>query len=224
MIEFKEVSLSFDNNPILKEINLTLSESRIGIIGCNGGGKSSMIRLINALLLPTSGEVWVDDLLTKKNKKQVRQQVGFVFQNPDNQIVMPTVAEDFAFGLKNQGMDKSTRFATTELILKRYGLWEFRDHPAYLLSGGQKQLLAIAGVIAMQPKYIIFDEPTTLLDLRNKRLIEKTIQTLEQSAIVVSHDLQFLAHFDRIIVLDEGQVKYDGKPKEALAFYEALMT
>lgn len=223
MIEFKQVNLFFDNRQILKDINVTFNESRIGIVGCNGGGKSSFIRLINGLLMPTTGEVWVDEHSTVKSKKKVRSQVGFVFQNPDNQIVMPTVAEDFAFGLKNQGVDKIRIAEQTEVMLKRYGLWALKDHPAYLLSGGQKQLLAIAGVLAMQPKYIVFDEPTTLLDLRNKRQIHKMINQLDQSVIVVSHDLELLQDFERIIVLDEGEIKFDGQAKVALAFYEALM-
>lgn len=223
MIEFKNVSLSFNERTILNNINTQLTESRIGIVGSNGGGKSSFVRLINALLLPTTGSVYVEGNLTVQDKKQVRRDVGFVFQNPDHQIVMPTVFEDFCFGLKNQHLPKETIQAYAEYYLQRLGLWDLKDNPATCLSGGQKQLLAIAGVLAMQPKYIVFDEPTTLLDLRNRRMIKQILAELSQKLIVVSHDLDLLADFDRILVLDSGCIKFDGQPTEAIAFYEALM-
>ncbi|MFC0180498.1 energy-coupling factor ABC transporter ATP-binding protein [Thorsellia kenyensis] len=223
MIQFNQVSLTLSGKPILKPFDLSIDQARVGIIGSNGGGKSSLVRLINGLLLPTEGEVLVDGFDTCKARKTVRQKVGFVFQNPDNQIVMPTVGEDFAFGLKNKGLSKDEIASLCEEFLTQYGLWEFKDSPAHLLSGGQKQLLAILGVLATKPEYIVFDEPTTLLDLRNRKKIAQLIDSLSIKVIMITHDLVLLNNFQRVLVLDEGVIKVDSSPKEAIKFYEDLM-
>lgn len=189
MLELQGVSHAFAERQVLNNINLQLSEKRIGIVGSNGCGKSTFARLLNGLLLPKQGEVLVDGLNTRQHGKAVRRKVGFVFQNPDNQIVFPLVEEDLAFGMKNLGLSKTTIRERIDAALARYDMQDLRQHPAHRLSGGQKQLLAISGVLVMEPQYIVFDEPTTLLDLRNKRRIADAIAGLEQTAIVVSHDL-----------------------------------
>lgn len=219
MIEINDVSVSYDGLSVLRNINLTLSEQRIAIVGSNGSGKSSFARLLNGLQLPTGGTVVVDGLDTRKDGKQVRKKVGFVFQNPDNQIVFPVVDEDLAFGLKNLKLPKQLVEQKVTEALSRYDLLPFRKHPSHHLSGGQKQLIAISGVLAMEPAYVVMDEPTTLLDLRNKRRIAAVIDALEQTAIVVSHDLDFLRGFDRVIALDDGGVVIDDSPSSALARY-----
>ena len=223
MIELSNVSVSFGDKPVLSELNLTLTERRIGIIGSNGSGKSTFARLLNGLLLPEVGKVSVDGKDTAKDAKAVRKSVGFVFQNPDNQIVFPLVEEDVAFGLKNLGFDKTEITAKTEEVLKRYGLWEQRSQAALTLSGGQKQLLAISGVLVMAPQYIVFDEPTTLLDLRNKLRIQRAIRELEQTAIVVTHDLDIIADFDRVIAFADGKILVDDVPEVAIAVYKEAM-
>lgn len=224
MIELKEVSHAYGDRKVLKNINLQLTEKRIGIVGSNGCGKSTFVRLLNGLLLPSQGDVLIDGLNTRQQGKAVRRKVGFVFQNPDNQIVFPVVEEDLAFGMKNLGLDKATIRERTETALARYDMQDLRQHPAHLLSGGQKQLLAISGVLVMEPEYIVFDEPTTLLDLRNKRRIAAAIAELDQTAIVVSHDLEFLQDFDRVLVFERGEVAVDDVPAVALKEYIRMMS
>ncbi|MFE2998338.1 energy-coupling factor ABC transporter ATP-binding protein [Nocardia sp. NPDC059246] len=222
MIELDGVSHRFGERAVLRDLDLRLSENRIAVIGSNGSGKSTFARLLNGLQVPTDGRVRVDGLDTRKQGRAVRKLVGFVFQDPDVQIVMPTVAEDLAFGLKHHGVAKSEIPDRVGATLAEYGLTEFRDHPAHLLSGGQKQLLAIAAVLSVGPKYVVFDEPTTLLDLRNTRRISRLLHELPQQLIVVSHDLDLLADFDRVLVFDEGRIAADGPPGECIAHYVAM--
>ena len=224
MIEIDNVTLSYGDRTVLRDISLSFDEKRIAIIGANGSGKSSFARLLNGLVLPTEGEVRVDGLNTKADGKDVRRKVGFVFQNPDNQIVFPVVEEDLAFGMKNLGFSKDEIASKTDEILKRYDMTDLREHPAHLLSGGQKQLLAISGVLVMEPTYVVLDEPTTLLDLRNKRRITRAIDALEQTVILASHDLDLLQDFDRVIVFDEGRVIADDVPAQAIPFYVERMS
>ena len=224
MLELKEVSHAYGERTVLDNITLQLTEKRIGIVGSNGCGKSTFVRLLNGLLLPSQGEVLVDGLNTRQHGKAVRRKVGFVFQNPDNQIVFPVVEEDLAFGMKNLGLPKAVIRERSEAALARYDMQAFRQHPAHLLSGGQKQLLAISGVLVMEPEYIVFDEPTTLLDLRNKRRIAQAIADLEQTAIVVSHDLEFLQDFERVLVFEQGRVVIDDVPAVALKAYVRMMS
>ncbi|MCF1503064.1 energy-coupling factor ABC transporter ATP-binding protein [Afifella sp. H1R] len=222
-IEIRAVHQRFETFEALKGIDLTLNEKRIGIVGSNGSGKSTFARLLNGLLIPTSGQVLVDGLDTAKSGKAVRRKVGFVFQNPDNQIVFPIVEEDVAFGLKGLKLPAAQRGALVEEVLDRYGLGPFRSHPSHTLSGGQKQLLALAGVLITRPDCVVFDEPTTLLDLRNARRVAKVIDEMEETVIVVTHDLPLLQSFDRVIVFDQGRVIADDEPNSALARYVERM-
>lgn len=223
MIQLTNVSLAFGDHPVLHDISLTLTERRIAVIGANGSGKSSFARLLNGLALPTSGTVAIDGFDTAKKGKDVRARVGFVFQNPDNQIVFPVVEEDLAFGMKNLGLDKATIDARITEILARYDMTDMREHPAHLLSGGQKQLLAISGVLVMAPQYIVLDEPTTLLDLRNKRRVTRALNALDQTLIHVTHDLDQITDYDRVVVIDEGRVFADDVPSKAIPAYTELM-
>lgn len=219
MIEIKSVTLAYQDRVVLRDLSLGISERRIAIVGANGSGKSSFARLLNGLTLPTTGDVLVDGQNTRSHGKDIRQNVGFVFQNPDNQIVFPVVEEDLAFGMKNLGFPKDVITRKTDEILARYDMSDLREHPAHLLSGGQKQLLAISGVLVMEPDYIVLDEPTTLLDLRNKRRVTEVIHALEQTVILASHDLELLHDFDRVIVFDEGRIVADDVPAKAIPFY-----
>jgi biotin transport system ATP-binding protein len=223
-IELVGVRHAFGERTVLDGLDLRLTEQRVGVIGSNGSGKSTLARLLNGLILPTAGRVSVDGLDTRDAVHRVRRRVGFVFQDPDAQIVHPTVAEDVAFGLENQGLPPAERAERVAEILDRYGLAGHADHPAHLLSGGQKQLLAIAGVLVMRPARVIFDEPTTLLDLANRRGVTRVIEELEQDVVVVTHDLDLLPGFDRVLVIEDGQVVADGAPGETVAWYVARMT
>ena len=222
-IELRDVEHAYGDRVVLAGLSLTLGERRVGVIGANGSGKSTFARLLNGLVVPTSGTVRVDGLDTRTDVRAVRRRVGFVFQDPDAQIVHPTVAEDLAFGPRNQGLPDEEIDRRVEEMLDRYGLAGHRDHPAHLLSGGQKQLLAIAGVLAMRPQRIVFDEPTTLLDLSNTRKVGRVIEELEQDVVVVTHHLELLSGFDRVLVVEDGRVVADGAPGETLPWYVARM-
>jgi biotin transport system ATP-binding protein len=223
MIQLQAVHHHFGERPVLQGLDLTLSERRVAVVGGNGSGKSTFARLLNGLLVPERGRVFVDGLDTRKDARAIRRKVGFVFQNPDNQIVLPTVEEDVAFGLKNLRLGPADISERVTAILRRYGLEDFRHHPAHQLSGGQKQLLALSSVLVMEPSYVVFDEPTTLLDLRNKRRFAQAIHDMPQTAIVVSHDLELLRDFDRVLVFDGGRVVLDDVPSVALDSYVRMM-
>lgn len=222
-IELRGVGHAYGERTVLADLDLRLTEHRIGIVGANGSGKSTFARLLNGLVLPSAGSVLVDGLDTRTHLREVRRRVGFVFQDPDAQIVHPTVAEDVAYGLENQGVPPAERAERVAEVLDRYGLAGHADHPAHLLSGGQKQLLAIAGVLVMRPARIVFDEPTTLLDLLNARRVARVIAELPQSVVVVTHDLELLEGFDRVLVTDAGRVVEDGPADASLAAYRKLM-
>lgn len=223
MIRFENVSVQFDQRRVLENIDLALGEKRIGIIGANGSGKSTFVRLLNGLQTATSGRVLVDDLDPAKDGRKVRRHVGFVFQNPDNQIVYPVVEEDLAFGLKALKLPRDEINRRIDEILGRYDLSDFKTHPSHLLSGGQKQLLAISGVLVMAPRYVVFDEPTTLLDLRNRNRVERAIADLDQTVITVSHDLDLIADYDRVLVIENGRIAVDDRPAIAIARYREMM-
>ncbi len=222
-VEFHRVGVSYDETLILDNINLTLTEQRIGIIGENGGGKSTLTRLINGLGEPTTGTVAVDGLNVAEHGKEIRQKVGFVFSDAENQIVMPQVRDDVAFSLRRFKLPKAERNQRADAALNRFGLADRAEQSPHTLSGGQKQLLALAAVLVIDPVLIIADEPTTLLDLRNRDRIKREFAKLEQQLIVVTHDLEFLSDFDRVICIDDHHVAADGTPDEVISFYRDLM-
>ena len=222
-IVFDGVSHSFGERSVLRDLNLTLTERRIGIVGANGSGKSTLVRLINGLITPDAGTVTVDGLLVAKNAREVRRRVGFIFTNPDNQIVMPTVEEDVAFSLRKRGLNTAEIAGRTQAALDRFGLAAHATHPAHRLSGGQKQLLALAAVLVGEPKVVVADEPTTLLDARNSRRIAELFRSMTQQVIVVTHQLDLLEDFDRVICVEDGAVVADGAPAVAIDAYRALL-
>ena len=223
MIDVSNVSHRFGDHRVLKAVTASIREHRVGVIGANGSGKSTFARLLNGLLIPDEGTVTVDGIDTRKDAKAVRRRVGFVFQNPDNQIVFPIVEEDVAFGLKNLKLPKDEIARRVDTVLDRYRLDHLRDRPTHLLSGGEKQMLAISAVLVMEPRYVVLDEPMTLLDLRNKELIIEIIREIAQPVVLVTHDLDHLRDFDRVIVFDEGGVTADGLPDAAIREYLRAM-
>lgn len=223
MIKIENVSVAFDHFYTLKGINVTLHEKRIGIIGSNGSGKSTFAKLINGLQLPSEGKVEIDHLSTCKNGKAIRRNVGFIFQNPDHQIIFPIVEDDIAFGLKNIGYSKEQVHQSIHDLLTTYGLGHLRYSKSHLLSGGEKQLLAILSVLVMAPTYIVLDEPTTLLDLKSKKKIVQVIDQLPQTILMVTHDLDLLADFDRVLVFERGCLVADGHPSAAIKAYQKLV-
>ena len=222
-IDFRNVSVTFDETTVLKDISLSLNEQRIGIIGANGGGKSTLVRLINGLGEPSRGEVLVDNVDVAKHGKEIRRQVGFVFSDAENQIVMPHVRDDVEFSLRRLKLSREERTARVDAVLERFGLTPLAEQSPHTLSGGQKQLLALAAVLVMEPTVIIADEPTTLLDLRNRDRIRREFAQLEQQLIVVTHDLDFISDFDRVLCIDNHHVVADGPPAKVISFYTELM-
>lgn len=219
LIEFKNVSVERDSRLVLRGVHLSLTERRIGILGPNGSGKSSFIRLLNGLLLPKEGQVLVQGLDTRRDVSRIRSKIGFVFQNPDNQIVFPVVSEDIDFGLKRRESNPELRAALARQTLEQVGVSHLYDRLVHTLSGGERQLVALAAVLATQPEILVFDEPTTQLDLRLRNRFERHMQALEQPAIVVSHDLDLLRSMDRVLVLQDGLVVFDSTPNEAIGWY-----
>lgn len=222
-IVFDHVSHDFGSERVVDDVSLVLREHRIGIVGANGSGKSTIARMINGLVTPTSGRVSVGGLDLARHAREVRRAVGFVFTNADNQIVMPTVREDVAFTLRRHKLDRADAAARVDATLERFGLIELADRPAHRLSGGQKQLLALAAVLVAEPSVIVADEPTTLLDARNARLVGEHFAELPQQLIVVSHHLELLEGFDRVVVMEAGRVVADDRPGPALDAYRALI-
>ena len=222
MISLTGVAAERGGRRVLSDLDLTLTERRIAIVGANGSGKSTFARLLNGLVVPSEGSVTVDGLDTRSSGKEVRRLVGFVFQNPDNQIVYPTIAEDIAFGLKGRGLDKPAVAARVAATLDRFGLTGMDDRLAHELSGGERQMLALAGVMAMAPRWLVMDEPTTLLDLRNTRRVMDAVAALEQHVVFVTHDLDLIAGFDRVLVFEAGRLVADAAPAEAVAAYRAI--
>lgn len=206
---------------MLRDITVDLVEPRIGIVGGNGSGKSTFARMLNGLVVPTQGSVRVDGLDTRRDARAIRRRVGFCFTDPDAQVVLPTVAEDVAFGLRRHGLSRSRIQDRVSDVLARYGLSEHADQPTHLLSGGQKQLLALAGVLVTEPDILVCDEPTTLLDLRNARMVADVLRALPQQVLVVSHQLDLLSDFDRVLVFERGEILCDDEPDAALTAYRA---
>ncbi len=195
----------------------------LSVIGKNGSGKSTLAKLLNALYLPDAGTVTVDGIDTKDEDRvwEIRQKVGMVFQNPDNQIVATSVEEDVAFGPENLGLSSFEIKERIDRSLKMVGMEQFRKRQPHTLSGGQKQRVAIAGVIAMEPKYLVLDEPTAMLDPGGREEIRRSVRYLHESKgmgiVYITHLMEEAIEADRVIVVDEGKVVLDGNPREVFS-------
>lgn len=209
---------------LLAPTTCTLTERRIAVIGANGSGKSTLARLVNGLTLPSAGTVRVDGLDTAQDGPAVRRRVGFTFTDPDAQLVMPTPVEDVVLSLRRLDVPASERDVRARAVLARFGLAGHAEVPVHALSGGQKQLLALAGVLATEPAVLVCDEPTTLLDLRWRRVVDDLLAGLDQQVVQVTHDLDAARRADRVLVVDGGAVVFDGEAAAAVDHYVDLMT
>ncbi|MQB20126.1 ATP-binding cassette domain-containing protein [Agrobacterium tumefaciens] len=221
-IQFQNASVTFEGRTALAPLDLSLSERRIGVIGLNGSGKTTFARLINGLTKPSTGRVIVNGLDTIKDADAVLKQVGFVFQNPQNQIILPIIRDDIAFGLKNRGVGKIAVDAAVAAILQRFGIAHLSDRRAHELSGGELQLAALAALSITGPNILILDEPTNQLDLKNRAVVERTILGLEQDVLVITHDLPLLQTFDRVLLFHQARLVLDGEPEEVIARYREI--
>jgi len=223
LLKVKGVDFSYDEleQPALKDIDLTVDSGEfIAIIGGNGSGKSTLAKLLNVLLLPTSGEVLIDQMntLDEKNRLKIRQKVGMVFQNPDNQLVATRVEDDVAFGPENLGIPSMDIRKRVNHSLKLVEMEEYKDHPPHNLSGGQKQRVAIAGIIAMEPDCIVLDEPTAMLDPQGRKEVMDTIHYLNKekgiTIVHITHFMEETIQADRVIVMYQGSIVKEGTPAE----------
>lgn len=217
MIELKNIYFKYEDNLVLKNINLEIKEkSFTAILGANGSGKTTLVKLFNALLVPTRGDVIVDGINTKHETWEIRKRVGMVFQNPDDQLVYSTVEEDIAFGLENLGLKPELIKTKVKNILKLFNLTNYAKTNINMLSLGQKQLVALAGVIVMEPKYLVLDEPTTALDPLNRIKILNKIRELNREGItivLVTNHFDDLKANDHVIILKEGTLIFNDLKK-----------
>ncbi|MET3902847.1 ABC transporter ATP-binding protein [Paenarthrobacter sp. 4246] len=207
---------------LLHDFSLELTERRIGVIGANGSGKSTLLRLVNGLVEPSEGSVEVHGDDTVAAVRRVRGNVGFVFTDPLSQLVMPTGREDVELSLRRSIKNSKERAARAETVLERFGLLHLADQSIYELSGGERQLLALAVVLAVDPTVLVLDEPSTLLDLRNRELLRRTVAGLDQQVIMSTHDLELALDMDRVLVVESGRIVFDGGAAEGVARYRAL--
>ncbi|MBE6904073.1 MAG: energy-coupling factor transporter ATPase [Ruminococcaceae bacterium] len=223
-IEGKDLFFLYENENnrshiVLDNINFSVNQGEfVSVLGHNGSGKSTLAKHLNAILLPIGGSVIVDNMDTKNEELlfEIRQRIGMVFQNPDNQLVATIVEEDVAFGPENLGIPQKEIRQRVDDALKAVGMYEYRNHAPHLLSGGQKQRIAIAGILAMKPKCIILDEPTAMLDPAGREEVIKTIKKLNHeegiTVILITHYMNEAAQSDRVIVMNEGQILLDDTP------------
>lgn len=228
-VRFEYVREEEENVLVLKDINVQVREGEfVAVLGHNGSGKSTLAKHFNAILLPTEGTVYVDQMNTRDPERlfDIRQQVGMVFQNPDNQIVATIVEEDVAFALENLGVEPQEIRRRVDEALKKVDMYQFREHAPHQLSGGQKQRVAIAGILAMEPKCIVLDEPTAMLDPKGRSEVLSTVMELNRTrhttVVLITHYMDEAVHADRIIVVDHGEVVMEGKPKEVFSQVETL--
>jgi len=208
---------------ILAPTTLALTERRVGVIGANGSGKSTLARMVNGLVRPSSGRVTVDGLDVVRQGAAVRRVVGFCFTDPAAQLVMPTCVEDIELSLRRTVKDSRARRERALAVLAANGLEDHAHDSVHSLSGGQRQLLALAGVLATDPTVVVADEPTTLLDRANTRRVADALLGLTQQLVLVTHDLDLAARCDRVLVVDSARVVADGTPDESIAHYTQLV-
>jgi biotin transport system ATP-binding protein len=223
VIELDQVTVSVPTTDgdlvILEPTSVRLTEQRIALIGANGSGKSTLARLVNGLVAPTAGRVVVDGLDVAREGTAVRRRVGFCFTDPSAQLVMPTCVEDVELSLRRLKLGGKERRLQALGVLERFGLADRADVSVHSLSGGQRQLLALAGVLATEPSILVADEPTTLLDLANTRRVAEALFSLEQQLVLVTHDLDLAARCDRVLVVEDARVRFDGPAEVAVADY-----
>lgn len=226
MINIKNISYTYkDGRKVLKNINLKINENEtIAIVGANGAGKSTLIKILVGILNPEDGEIVIDDLkINKSNLKEIRKRVGVVFQNSDNMLFMNKVYDDIAFGPRNYNLREDKIKEKVNEVMENLNIEYLKDRMPNNLSGGEKRKVAIASVLAMNPSYIIFDEPTSFLDPKGRRILIDILQNLETTKIIATHDLEMVMKIcSRVIVIKNGEIMADGNPNEILNNFDLL--
>lgn len=237
IIKTEHLSFAYDDGegdfPVITDLNLEIEKgSFVAVLGHNGSGKSTLAKLINLILTPTSGSLWLfgqkidEETMTEDDRYALRQRIGMVFQNPDNQLVATIVEEDVAFGPENLGLPSEEIRRRVDEALDIVGMRAFAKHSPHQLSGGQKQRVAIAGIIALRPEVIIFDESTAMLDPRGRADVLTTIEKLNHefgtTVLHITHYMEEAIRADRVIVIDDGRVTLDGTPREVFSRAEEI--
>ena len=223
VINLKDVSFEFETHRVLDQINLNISEHRIGIIGVNGSGKSTLARLISGLIAPTSGSIRLNKIDVFKDRKAALKTVGIIFQNPDHQIIFPTCVEEISFGLIQQGMTRIEAEKKSKQLLLKFDKSNWSDELAHNLSQGQRHFLCLISILAMEPDVIILDEPYAGLDLSTSIKIKNTIKKLNQQIVMITHDREILEDFERILWIDNGKIVRDGSFESVMPDFEKEM-
>ncbi len=220
MIEFRHVDFSYEKDrPVLRDLSFRIEKGEsVGLIGANGAGKSTVMKLLLGLLTPKSGEILVDGVpVGKKTLAEIRRKLGFVLQNSDNQMFMPTVYEDMIFAPLNYGLSREEAERRVDAVLEKLGLQELKHRHNHRISGGEKRMAAIATILAMEPEAVLMDEPSSALDPYNRRLVINTIRELRQTKLITSHDLDMILDTcERVILLSGGAVAADGPADQIL--------
>ena len=222
-IQFENVSLSLNARKLLNGVSLDIQEQRVGVIGRNGSGKTSFARLLCGLLAPSSGRVRVNGNDLFKHRAAALKTVGILFQNPDHQIIFPTVLEELSFGLTQQGQRKAEAMQNATKILQQFDRLDWAERTIATLSQGQRHLVCLLSVLAMAPPLLVLDEPFAGLDLPTKTYLQNLLYGLDQSVLHITHDLQALEEYERVIWLEKGQVAGDGLPKDIIPAFENAM-
>lgn len=226
MIEFRHVDFSYEKDrPVLRDLSFCIEKGQsVGLIGANGAGKSTVMKLLLGLLAPSSGEILVDGIrVEKKTLPEIRRKLGFVLQNSDNQMFMPTVYEDMIFAPLNYGLSREEAERRVDAVLEKLGLQELKHRHNHRISGGEKRMAAIATILAMEPEAVLMDEPSSALDPYNRRLVINTIRELPQTKLITSHDLDMILDTcERVILLSGGCLAADG-PADTILRDRALL-
>lgn len=231
MLKTENITFAYEEDaaPVLRGVSCEVRRGElVAVLGANGCGKSTLAKHFNAILLPTEGKVWVEDMDTADENKllDIRQKVGMVFQNPDNQIVATVVEEDVAFALENLGVPPQEMRLRVDEAMELAGIYKHRAKGPHKLSGGQKQRVAIAGVIAMRPDCLVLDEATAMLDPRGRAQVMKTVRHLNRdfgiTVVMITHYMEEAAEADRVLVMSGGEIVMNGTPKEVFVRSEEM--
>ncbi|MDO6586732.1 ABC transporter ATP-binding protein [Salipiger sp. 1_MG-2023] len=223
MLELSNVSVTLGETLALRDVSLRADERRIGIVGRNGSGKTTLARIIAGLQAPDTGSARIDGRDMARDRKAALRSVGILFQNPDHQIIFPTVSEEIAFGLTQLGQSKPDAAAQTAAILAQFGKAHWADAPTHGLSQGQKQLVCLMAVLAMRPRLILLDEPFSGLDIPTRMQLSRAFDQAEARLIQITHDPDSVRDYERIIWIDDGALRADGPPGAVLPGFEAQM-
>ena len=223
MIQIQSLSCHYGDKAVLDTVTLELSEARVGIVGRNGSGKSTLAKAISGLIRPEQGRILINGVDVLKDRKAALSAVGILFQNPDHQIIFPTVEEEISFGLRQLGRSKSDAAEETSNLLANFGKSDWAKRPVSTLSQGQRHLVCLMSVLAMAPAVIILDEPFSGLDIPTTRALQKRLNQLYQTLIHITHDPSVIADYDRVIWIEAGKVIADGAPDTVLPDYLHVM-